>query len=45
MMAAQSWMDQTPNLPPFLQNNLDGLKIFRTLSVVLLQYVIRTALR
>ncbi|KAL1948599.1 hypothetical protein VTO73DRAFT_10405 [Trametes versicolor] len=38
MMTAQSWMDRTPNLLPSLQNNLDGLKIFRTLSVVLLQY-------
>lgn len=39
MMAAESWMDRTLNLLPSLQNNLDGLKIFRTLSVVLLQYV------
>ncbi|KAH9848820.1 hypothetical protein C2E23DRAFT_738850 [Lenzites betulinus] len=38
MMAAKTWMDQTHNIPPFLQSSLDGIRVFRTLSVVFLQY-------
>ncbi|KAI0628064.1 hypothetical protein C8Q77DRAFT_1068619 [Trametes polyzona] len=38
MMGSKSWLDRTPNLLPTLQNNVDGVRIFRTLSVVLLQY-------
>ncbi|KAI0353983.1 hypothetical protein OH77DRAFT_1426841 [Trametes cingulata] len=38
MMSARSWLDRTPNLSPSLQNNLDGVRVFRTLSVVFLQY-------
>ncbi|KAH9887903.1 hypothetical protein C8Q73DRAFT_808008 [Cubamyces lactineus] len=41
MMAAQSWMDKTPNLTPTLQNSLDGLKVFGTVSTVLWQYFTR----
>ncbi|KAI0375984.1 hypothetical protein BV20DRAFT_31266 [Pilatotrama ljubarskyi] len=38
MMSARSWLDKTVNLPPSLQTNLDGARVFRTLSVVFLQY-------
>ncbi|KAI8974770.1 hypothetical protein BD414DRAFT_424028 [Trametes punicea] len=41
MMAAKSWMDKTPNLLSSLQNDLDGVRLFRTLSTVLLQYFTR----
>ncbi|KAF5352576.1 hypothetical protein D9756_006113 [Leucocoprinus leucothites] len=38
MMAAKSWKDSTPALSPSLQNNLDGLTVFRTLTTTFLQY-------
>ncbi|KAI0816803.1 hypothetical protein BC628DRAFT_1334253 [Trametes gibbosa] len=38
MMQAKSWMDRTPNILPSLQNSMDGIRFFRTLSVVFLQY-------
>ncbi|KXN82335.1 NFX1-type zinc finger-containing protein 1 [Leucoagaricus sp. SymC.cos] len=38
MMVAKSWKDYTPNLMPSLQNTLDGLTIFRTLTTTFLQY-------
>ncbi|RDX40863.1 hypothetical protein OH76DRAFT_1412593 [Lentinus brumalis] len=38
MMTAKSWRDPTPNLSPSLQNSLDGVTVFRTLSTLLLQY-------
>lgn len=37
MMARKSWKDPTPNLMPSLQNTLDGLTVFRTLSTTFLQ--------
>ncbi|CDO69109.1 hypothetical protein BN946_scf185042.g11 [Trametes cinnabarina] len=41
MMEARTWADTTPNLIAALQNNLDGMRLFRTLSTVLLQYFTR----
>ncbi|KXN82337.1 NFX1-type zinc finger-containing protein 1 [Leucoagaricus sp. SymC.cos] len=38
MMTAKSWKDPTPNLTPTMQNTLDGLTIFRTLTTTFLQY-------
>ncbi|OSD04967.1 hypothetical protein PYCCODRAFT_1475560 [Trametes coccinea BRFM310] len=39
MMAVRSWADTSPL--PSLQNNIDGIRLFRTLSTVLLQYITR----
>ncbi|KAI0956522.1 hypothetical protein AcW1_005178 [Taiwanofungus camphoratus] len=41
MVNARSWRDPTPNLPAMLQNSLDGVVVFKTLSTVLLQYLTR----
>ncbi|KAI9068435.1 hypothetical protein FKP32DRAFT_1561707 [Trametes sanguinea] len=41
MMAVRSWADTSPNLLPSLQNSIDGILLFRTLSTVLLQYITR----
>lgn len=43
-MAGKSWRDPTPGLPQMLQNTLDGVVVFRTLSTLLFQYVIGTVL-
>ncbi|KAL7277033.1 hypothetical protein ACG7TL_008877 [Trametes sanguinea] len=41
MMAVRSWADTSPGPLPSLQNNIDGIRLFRTLSTVLLQYITR----
>ncbi|KAI0667327.1 hypothetical protein C8Q78DRAFT_404096 [Trametes maxima] len=38
MMMAKCWSDNTPNLTPYLKASIDGVRVFRTLSVVFLQY-------
>ncbi|KAI0071801.1 hypothetical protein K474DRAFT_1630013 [Panus rudis PR-1116 ss-1] len=38
MIACKTWKDPTPNLPAMLQNHLDGVTLFRTLSTVLFQF-------
>lgn len=37
LIQAKSWKDQTPNLSASLQNTLDGMTTFRTLSTIFLQ--------
>ena len=38
MIQSTTWRDTTPGLSPVLQNTLDGVTVFRTVSVFLLQY-------
>lgn len=37
MVAARTWRDTTPNLPPMLQSDLDGALVFKALTTVYLQ--------
>ncbi|CCM04279.1 uncharacterized protein FIBRA_06450 [Fibroporia radiculosa] len=41
MIDAKSWKDPTPGLIPSLQNSLDGVVVFKTLSTVLHQFLNR----
>ncbi|EKM48337.1 uncharacterized protein PHACADRAFT_214845 [Phanerochaete carnosa HHB-10118-sp] len=41
MVGAKTWRDTTPNLPPMLQSDLDGVLVFKSLTTVYLQYLNR----
>ncbi|OBZ65531.1 hypothetical protein A0H81_14503 [Grifola frondosa] len=41
MIENSSWKDPTPGLLPSLQNNLDGVTVFKVLSTIILQYLNR----